>query len=213
MMDFYEIKKLYKINDPCGFNRAELSFLKSKHGHFPQVFIDYYIELGRHKFNEAYIRLLIPEELQNPMFNHEGSEYFVFYLESQGVYEWGINKNHMHLPNPSVYITYGGQWKLDCNNLENFFTAMAYYQAIHLLEFYPEDFIFELNDNDLDFIRKNFKNKGVSLLEYVCGIDFYGNHDDCIIVISAEQDMSYASSNKEHFAEMDKILSKVGVAY
>lgn len=89
---------------------------------------------------------------------------------------------------------------------------MAYLQTVFALEYGCESF-YSIEQTDLDFIRENFKNKDISFRHWI-GIEFYGNYDDSIITVMNNDDsfnLIFASSDKEHFDEMDRILSKLGV--
>lgn len=101
------------------------------------------------------------------------------------------------------------EWKKETETLLDFFKAMACLQAGFALEYTSECF-YEVEDNELAFIKENFKNKGVSFKQWAEGINFYGNHDDDVIVIMSNYQIFYSSASQEHFDELDKVLSKLG---
>jgi hypothetical protein len=145
------------------------------------------------------------------LINYATDEYLIFYTENQHACVWGIHKEDLSKNNPPVYISHDQkEWKLETDTLTDFFTAMAYLQAGFGLEFTLEDF-YELNDKELCFIKENFKNKGVSFKQWLGGINFYGNHDDDVIIIESTNQMFYSSNTEGHFIEMDKVLSKLGI--
>ncbi|WP_343613562.1 hypothetical protein [Flavobacterium sp.] len=207
MTDFSTIKKLFHISEPNGFTTDEIQSVKDIFGKLPEVFIDYYTELGKiQNLNHTQDFLIVPERFQ--YFQHD--DYLIFYSENQCACVWGIHKNDLSKSNPPVYISHDQkEWNLETETLMDFFTAMAYLQAGFALDFTCDAF-YELEPNELDFISQNFANKGVSFTQWLGGINFYGNHDDDVIVIEAKNQLFYSSNTEEHFLEMDKILSKLG---
>jgi hypothetical protein len=208
MTDFSTIKKLFHITGPNGFSNDEIQIIKNNFGSLPQVFVDYYTELGKiQKLNNTQDSLVAVDRL----INYATDEYLIFYTENQHACVWGIHKDDLSKNNPPVYMSFDEQeWNLETETLTDFFTAMAYLQAGFGLEFTLEDF-YELNDKELGFIKENFKNKGVSFSQWLGGINFYGNHDDDVIIIESTNQMFYSSNTEEHFVEMDKVLSKLGI--
>ncbi|MCG7409318.1 hypothetical protein MH117_18025 [Paenibacillus sp. ACRRX] len=210
MTDFTVIKKLFHITKRNGFSYDEIQTIKHNFGELPQVFIDYYVELGKdERLNHTQDSLIKPEQLQ--YFKH--SEYLIFYCENQRVCVWGIHKNDLSRSNPPVYMSFDEKvWIKDFETLTDFFHAMAYLQTGFALEYGCESF-YSIKKTDLDFIRDNYNNKGISFRHWI-GIEFYGNYDDSIITVMKNNDsfdLIYASSDKEHYDEMDRVLSKRGV--
>jgi len=207
MTDFGQIKKLYNIRESNGFCESEILSVKNVFGSLPQVLIDYYIELGKYEFNQTQDSLLSPAELQHFQY----SDYLVFYCENQRCCLWGIHKDDLSQPNPPVYMSENeNEWILECETLTEFLFAMACLQATFTLPYSPNIFR-ELEKNDFLFIQNNFKNKHVRFREWTCGIEFYGNYDDSVIILMGGcEQMAYASNSKEHFEEMDNVLSKLG---
>lgn len=210
MTDFSTIKKLFHITEPNGFSNDEIQIVKNAFGNLPEVFVDYYTELGKiFKLNQSQDSLVTPDRL----INYATDKYLIFYTENQRACVWGIHKNDLLKPNPPVYMSYDEkEWNLETETLSDFFTAMAFLQAGFALDFTSEGF-YELGQNELDFITQNFSNKGVSFTQWVEGAKFYGNHDDDVIVIMSHNQMFYASNTESHFLEMDKVLSKLGVEF
>lgn len=210
MTDFTMIKKLFHITKRNGFSHDEIQTIKNNFGELPQVFIDYYLELGKdERLNHTQDSLIKPEQFQ--YFKH--SEYLIFYCENQRACVWGIHRNDLSRSNPPVYMSYDEKvWKMEFETLTDFFQAMAYLQTVFALEYGCESF-YSIEQTDLDFIRENFKNKGIFFRHWI-GIEFYGNYDDSIITVMNNDDsfdLIYASSDKEHFDEMDRVLLKLGV--
>lgn len=207
MTDFSTIKKLFHINESNGFTNNEIQVVKDIFGQLPEVFIDYYAELGKiQNLNNTQDLLIVPERFQ--YYKHDG--YLIFYLENQKSCVWGIHKDNLSKSNPPVYMSYDEKdWNLETETLTDFFAAMAYLQAGFALDFTCDTF-YEIEPNELDFITQNFSNKGVSLKQWVDGIKFYGNESDDVIIIINDNQMHYSSNTEQHFLEMDKVLSKVG---
>ena len=206
MTDFSKIKKLYNIDAPYGFSKEEIDTIKDIFCSFPQVLYDYYAELGKYDFNQNQDSLNVPEDF--PYFKN--NDYLIFYCENQRSSVWGIRKEDLIKPNPPVYMSYDEkEWNIECESLSDFLYAMACLQAIFVLE-YSSNCFYEIEKHELEFIRTNYADKGVSLKQWVTGAEFYGNYDDSVIVIMAGEQMTYSSGSKEHFEEMDKVLSKLG---
>lgn len=209
MTDFSTIKKLFHITEPNGFSNDEVQIVKNAFGNLPEVFVDYYTELGKiFKLNQSQDSLVTADRL----INYATDKYVIFYTENQRACVWGIHKDDLSKPNPPVYMSYDEEeWNLETETLSDFFTAMAFLQAGFALDFTSEGF-YELDDKEINFIIDNFKNKGYSLTQWLCGINFYGNYDDDVIVVESTNtnQIFYSANSKEHFDEMDKVLSKLG---
>lgn len=207
MTNFSIIKKLFHITKSNGFNDDEIQIIKNIFGKLPQVFIDYYAKLGKiQNLNHTQDLLIVPGRFQ--YYKHD--DYLIFYSENQKACVWGIHKDDLSKPNPPVYMSEDEkEWFLETESLIDFFTAMAFLQAGFGLEF-PSNTFYELERHELSFISENFKNKGFSFNQWLGGIRFYGNYNDDVIVLQATNQLFYASNTKEHFAQMDKVLSKLG---
>jgi hypothetical protein len=208
MTDFSIIKKLFHITEPNGFTNDEIQSVKNIFGELPEVFVDYYSELGRiQSLNQTQDLLITPERFQY----YKQNDYLIFYSENQKACVWGIHKDDLLKPNPPVFMsTDEKEWNLETETLTEFFTAMAFLQAGYALEF-PCNTFYELEQHELDFVVENFRNKGVSFRQWLEGINFYGNYEDDVIIIMANNQLFYAANTKEHFTELDNVLSKLGV--
>lgn len=207
MTDFSTIKKLFHIEKPNGFSNGEMQIVKNIFGNLPKVFMDYYAELGKiQSINQTQDSLIIPERFH--YYNH--NNYLIFYTENQHACVWGIHKDDLSKSDPPVYMSEDQKiWNHETETLTEFFTAMAFLQAGFGLEF-PGNTFYELEEHELEFISKNFKNKGFSFKKWLGGVSFYGNYDDDVIVLQATNQLFYAANTKEHFAELDEVLSKLG---
>ncbi|ABQ04559.1 hypothetical protein [Flavobacterium johnsoniae] len=208
MTDFSTIKNLFHITEPNGFSNDEIQIVKNNFGNLPQVFVDYYTELGKiQKLNNTQDSLVVVDRL----INYATDEYLIFYTENQHACVWGIHKDDLSKDNPPVYMSFDEkEWNLETETLTDFFTAMAYLQAGFGLDFYSECF-YEMDDKALKFIDENFKNKDVAFKQWADGINFYGNHEDDVIIVMSNNQIFYSSNTEKHFLEMDKVLSKLGV--
>ena len=205
MTDFSKIKRLFGITEPKGFAPDDIQTIKSIHGKLPLVLIDYYSELGAEELvNQTQDSLILPGQ-----FDHfQNDDYLIFYRENQRACVWGIQKRDLSLSDPPVYASDDEKsWHLECERLSDFLLAMAYLQALFALEYRTDNFP-ELNEDGLKFIQENFQNKGVSFRFWTTGIEFYGNYEDSIIaVMGGGSYFSYYSRDKNHFDEMDNVLS------
>ncbi|MCV9931428.1 hypothetical protein OIU80_03975 [Flavobacterium sp. LS1R47] len=210
MTDFSIIKKLFHITEPNGFTNDEIQIVKNIFGQLPEVFVDYYSELGKiQSLNQTQDLLIIPERFQY----YKQNDYLIFYSENQKSCVWGIHKEDLSKPNPPVFgSTDEKEWNLETETLTEFFTAMALLQACYALRF-PCNTFYELEQHELDFVIENFRNKGVSFRQWLEGINFYGNYEDDVIVIMANNQLFYAANTEEHFTELDDVLSKLGVEF
>ncbi|MBE8725397.1 hypothetical protein [Flavobacterium hungaricum] len=210
MTDFSIIKNVFHIRESDGFSDDEIQVVKDIFGQLPEVFVDYYNQLGKiQSLNHTQDSLIVPERFQ--YFTH--NDYLIFYIENQRACVWGIHKDDLSNPNPPVYMSYDEkEWNLETETLSDFFTAMAFLQAGFALDFTCDTF-YELETEDLDFITQKFSNKGVSFRQWAAGIQFYGNNDDDVIVIMSNNQLYYASNTEQHFIEMDEILSKLGTKF
>lgn len=207
MTDFSIIKKLFGITEPSGFSENEITIVKDIFGDLPKVFIDYYAELGKiENLNHTQDSLIIPGRFKY----FQNDDYLIFYYENQRACVWGIHKNDLSKSNPPVYMSYDEEeWNLETETLTDFFAAMAYLQAGFALEF-PGNTFYEIDPKNLNFIVKNYSDKGVSFKQWLEVIQFYGNHDDDVIIIMGGNQMFYASNSQEHFTELDEVLSQLG---
>ena len=208
--NFSAIKKMYNISNPNGFSDDEINSIRSIFGNLPQVFIDYYCELGKiERLNHTQDSLIVPEQFQY----FKNDDYLIFYRENQRVCVWAIHKNDLKKADPPVYMSEDEkEWRLETDTLSDFFTAMAYLQAVFALDYGAETY-YEIEENDLTYIRNHYTNKGVSFNQWTTGIEFYGNYNDSIIVVMGNgQELLYSSDSKEHFDEMNADLSKLGSA-
>lgn len=208
MADFSSIKKLFGITNPKGLSSDEINSIKSIFGNLPQTLIDFYMEFGNEpEVTQTQDSLLLPNDLK--YFKH--NEYLIFYCENQRVCVWGIHKDDLAKENPLVYMSYDEkEWMPESEKLSDFLLAMSYLQSLFALEYIVDTFRY-ISAGDVEYIRSNFKSKGVSFKQWTQGIEFYSNYDDSIIIImGGGEQLMYSSASKEHFTEMDKVLSTLG---
>ncbi|MBS7252798.1 hypothetical protein [Flavobacterium branchiicola] len=209
MTDFTIIKKLFHITESAGFTNEEIQTVKNIFVVLPQVFVDYYNQLGKHQdLNHTQDSLVVPERFQY----YQNNDYLIFYTENQHACVWGIHKDDLSSNNPPVYMSYDKEkWELEAETLLEFFTAMAFLQSGFALNFQSECF-YEFEQEEIQVIVEKFKDKKVSFKQWTDGIKFYGNYDDDVIMVMNNNQIFYASNTENHFIEMNKILSELGTA-
>lgn len=208
LTDFSKIKKMYKITEPNGFTSEEIESIRNIFGALPRILEDYYKELGNvENLNQTQDSLTRINDF--PYCKH--SDYLIIYVENQRTCVWGIFKDDLSKPNPPVYHSFNEQeWHLECEKLMDFLEAMAYLQAIFGLDYSPKLFR-SVEKEDVDYLHENFANKNVSFRVHCEGVEFFGNHDDTIIMLFESGGyFTYSSSSKDHFDEMDRVLSLLG---
>lgn len=212
MTDFTIIKRLFNITEQCGYEISELEVIKNIFGNLPEVFIDYYTELGKDdRLNATQDYLVHPEKFKYL----KNNEYLIFYCENQCVCVWGIHKDDLNKKNPPVYISYDqNTWEKESDTLTDFLLAFAHLQAVFALEYGTEEFR-TISNQDVELINNNFKRKPLELQGWL-GIRFFGDYDDSVIAVmnnGDKFDLIYSSGDKGHFEEMDKVLSDIGTEY
>ncbi|WP_271000674.1 hypothetical protein [Listeria seeligeri] len=208
MTDFSKIKKMYKITEPNGFTETEIESIRSIFGVLPRVLEDYYKELGNVKnLNQTQDRLNRINDF--PQCKH--ADYLIIYVENQRGCVWGIHRDDLSKSNPPIYHSFNEkEWHLECEKLMEFLEAMAYLQAAFGLN-YSSEFFRCVEKEDIDYLRENFTNKNVTFQVHCEGIEFFGNHDDTIIMLfESGEYFAYSSSSKDHFDEMNQVLSLLG---
>ena len=207
---FYEIKKLFGIGrySRFGCSPYDIEELKESFEILPKVLIDYYLELGEHEaLNFTQDNLISPEEIYM-----SDSGYLVFYEENQKSCIWGIKEQDLFMDNPPVYMAYDEDDKfiMESGTLSEFFTIMAYMQGSFGLP-YTCDEIYEIEEHGADMIRKQFKNKGVSMKAWI-NVEFYGNSETEVIALIKNDDyynVSFGSRIKNEFNKIDEVIRKL----
>lgn len=193
---FKPIYELYNIEQPNGFSTEDIDRIKSIFGSLPITLIDYYRELANYDFNYVEDFLLRAEDYEKEWFKN--SDYLILYSENQGCNLWVLKREDLDEYNPPVYNLVEGNCTIECNTLTEFLEAMAYLQSIWCLK-YPNEGFYQLDsDEDIAFVRENFKNKNVRLQTYIGGTEFYGDHPDDILVMIGETSLFYASNSEEY---------------
>ena len=95
---------------------------------FPQVFREYYLQLGATKsVNQSYNSLATPQQL------YFAGDYLCFCEENQGVAVWAIRKEDLNNPNPPIWGNYGTEtnpdWIQETDTLSDFWLYIAIYNG------------------------------------------------------------------------------------
>lgn len=206
MMDFINIRKLFDINDDCGFDEKELEETEKRIGRLPEVLREYYINLGRvQALNNSQDRLLNPNEIKDL------GEYIEFYMENQYVCRWCIAKKDLKTENPPVYITYDGEdFFQESNSVLEFLETMAHLQGIWGIDYGCEE-ILDIEEEGADVIRNKFKKKDIQSLKEWMNVEFFGDYDDVVIALIKNEDfynLCYAANSEDHFNEIDEFIEE-----
>lgn len=205
-MKFEVIRKLFNINQDCGFSESDINNACKKHGNLPSVLQEYYRQLGNYKhINQSQNNLCLPNDLIDT------KEYLIFYKENQYVAQWAIKKSDLNKDNPPVYCSCDeNEFKLESENLLGFLYAMAFFQAASWgLEYCSED-LYMISEEQVKIIRNRYKKIDYELHQWM-KISYYGNYEDEVICMieNSYYDMLYASSNQQHFNEMKEFMDKL----
>jgi len=208
LTDYGKIKKLFEINETCGYSEEDLSYWVNTYGSVPKALMDYYVQFGKHKtLNNAQDFLIKPAMFEE----YADSNYLIFYSENQGVVVWGVKKEDAGKEDPPVYENYyEDEWHLTEGTVSAFLISMAHLQAVMGMEFSSEEYI-EISQKQAERIAKRFASKEADSGLYT-GVKFYGDHDDTVIVVMNNNDnfiLMYSSSDEEHFDEVDELINDI----
>ena len=125
------IKNLYSLTPKkCkGFSEEQLLEAEKRLAvKFPQVFREYYLQLGAtESVNQSFNSLATPEQL------YFDGDFLCFCEENQGVVMWAIRKEDLANPNPPIWGNYGSEtdpdWVLENPKLSDFWLYMAIYNG------------------------------------------------------------------------------------
>ena len=125
------IKNLFHLapKDCKGFSEEQLlEAEKQLEVKFPQVFREYYLQLGAIKsVNQSYNSLATPQQL------YFAGDYLCFCEENQGVVVWAIRKEDLANPNPPIWGNYGSEthpdWIQETQTLSDFWLYIAIYNG------------------------------------------------------------------------------------
>ena len=126
-----QIKNLFHLapKDCKGFSEEQLLEAEKRLAvKFPQVFREYYLQLGAtESVNQSFNSLATPEQL------YFDGDFLCFCEENQGVVMWAIRKEDLANPNPSIWGNYGSEtdsdWVLENPKLSDFWLYMAIYNG------------------------------------------------------------------------------------
>lgn len=205
-MDFEVIRKLFHIYHDDGFPEDDICKACEKYGNLPLVLQEYYWQLGNYKqLNQSQNMLCHPNQLI------ETNEHLIFYKENQYAAQWAIKKSDLAKDNPPVYCSWDETvFELECDNLQDFLNAMAFFQAASWgLEYCSED-LYMISEEQAQVIRNHYKKKDYELHRWM-DIEFYGNWEDEVICMikNSDYDMLFASSNQQHFNELKAFIDKL----
>lgn len=212
MTAFNIIKKLFTIDEPCGYTESDLAYWVEVYGAIPNVLKDYYVKFGKHEaLNSTQDCLITPPQFEE----YSDPNYLIFYSEDQGVCMWGIKKRDVQKENPPVYENYGeDEWYLTADTVYEFLISMAHLQAVMCMEFSNEEYT-DISQAQASEIANRFISKQADSGLYT-GVKFYGDYDDTVIVVMNNHErfiLMYSSNGEEHFNEIDRIINNILSAY
>ena len=207
MTDFSKIKKLFNLNSPNGFSENEIADMLSLVPILPEPLLDYYRELGNYDFNYWQDRLIKPNQYKD----FANDQYVIICCENQGCCFAGIKKTDLSQKNPPVYFSIDeSHWEIGCGNLIDYIHGFAYSQAALGLPYGGcIDTIYD--DNDIEYIRNNFKSKGILFRNWLVDgdMEIYGGYDDTIMLLIAETSLFFASNSEVHYNETANKLNQI----
>lgn len=206
-MDFHIVTTLFDLQTCSGISKDKVLSAEEKWGHLPDVLKDFYIQLGA-ETNVCYIcdELLQPREL------YEKDGHLCFYKAAQGALAWYIKLTDLDKIDPPVVCrnTFDQSFLPACDTLSHFLCAVSCMQGINEgLPFTSEGF-YPANEQLIQQIKGTLGKKEF-YMDNAPRIDFYSLHDDDILAIVSNNGVAqigYASSNEEHFEEMDSLVSQ-----
>lgn len=159
---FQILDKLYQGNLK-GFKESEINEAEKRLNiKIPKVLRQYYIKYGLLNINSCLHRILTPSELNfsydeiDDLDEDEIKEYtdnyFMFWIENQGVWYTGIKEEDIYKSDPPIYITTNDdlfEWAL-CSNSTYSFLLSIIIEQIYDSEFYYESI---LEDEIYDAIK------------------------------------------------------------
>ena len=125
------IKNLFHLapKDYKGFSEEQLLEAEKRLAvKFPQVFREYYLQLGAtESVNQSFNSLATPEQL------YFDGDFLCFCEENQGAVMWAIHKEDLNNSNPPVWGNYGSEtapnWIQETQTLSDFWLYIAIYNG------------------------------------------------------------------------------------
>lgn len=209
MFDYRELRELFDITEPLGWNEKTISSLKSEYGSLPAALEDYYRQCAGCDVlasNPAGDYLMSAEKVG--MYKEQG--YYVFFSENQSVSFWGIKFEDMDKPDPPVYESYDhGEWFLTGDSLSKFLISEGYLCAVTSgLEYATEDYL-EADEEQTEIIRSKFEHIERADSGIYQGAEFYRINEDSYMALLPDSSGSlviFASKSEEGFDEAEKAV-------
>lgn len=205
-MDFLLIRRLYHLEKNYSYPEIDIQNAIKKLGAIPYVLQEYYRQIGANEDVNQY-----QDHLCSPARLNLKNGFLPFYVAEQETLWWTIRQEDLVDDNPPVYVCMekgtGYTYKLECDMLLNFLTAMAFSQALNVLPYNSEGVI----DCDLDTkkrIESHYKKKAFYLLNTPY-TTFYGNDVDEVIAIYENEDVrqvSFACTTERQYEEIEKLI-------
>ena len=209
MFDYRELRTLFDITEPLGWNDKNISSLKTEYGSLPAALEDYYRQCAGCDVlasNPAGDYLMPAEKVG--MYKEQG--YYVFFCENQSVSFWGIKLEDMDKPDPPVYESYDrGEWFLTGDSLSKFLISEGYLCAVASgLEYATEDYL-EADEEQAENIRGKFEHIERADSGIYQGAEFYRINEDSYMALLPDSCGSlviFASKSEKGFDAAEKVV-------
>lgn len=211
-MDKYEdILKLFKVSSPVGYSAEDIAGVKAEVGALPFELESFFLKYGAsqelHGLQDEFILPNRYKALLNP-------EYIVFFNENQGVCQAAVRKSDIDVPDPPVYTSTDGGWRLSSPRVSEFLCAMFGYQASICLDHNPEEFYWVTPEEKAKIELLFPRLGGFENWLYDWSVTVYGSGGGRISLMENGGDiqMSYAANSKREYDRMRELLDGIGEA-
>ncbi len=215
-MDYLEmIKQLYAVDKLHGYEESEINFVKNHFNALPQVVENFWRKAGRtvaiHHVQDYWIE---PKGFQELDWLRD-SDYLILLNENQGVCRAGIRKTDLDKNDPPVYVNMDkNEWTLCTDTTSEFLKAALAYEAVFTFEYGPEDFIFWIEDEELEIIKSKLEEKPFMLHGWMdMDLSFYSNAPDNIVAImdcDGDLQVIYGAASNESYQKLMEVMEGLG---
>jgi len=204
-----KVKKLIQgfvgqLDSQAGYPQCDLDNAEDGLGiTIPKILKQYYLLAGRLSFNQAYNRLLSPDELFLT-----DDKALVFCRESQDVVFWSIQERDAGKEDPRVYQASSleqANWELDHKHVSDFLTTFFYWQAVNGgLEYGSYA---NVDKQTVETIRRKWRSIETKGL-HIGDMEFFAKSGQvlCVLPENNSYSLSVAGTTKERILDIDDVL-------